>query len=300
MEGADFYSSPLISPDGKFISFVQWFHPDMPWEGGETVIAPISSGENGIKVTGELKIIAGKRGEVNSQQPEWISSNKVLLISDESGYLNPYTNTISSGKYEAVLKSSVNEDFSEPPWTYGNSNYAILDDTRVIFTSVKNNGSTLYLVDLKNGTYKDLKTPYVEVSLIHRVTEDSIVFKGRKLDEAESVVLYTISDGSYKVIKKTSNLVETLPIGIISHAQPFSFAVSSKEGEFVHCTFYPPQNPDYTGVDGEKPPCVVYIHGGPTSRTGQGLTWTVQYFTSRGFSWWVNASHHIVSIIQLS
>jgi hypothetical protein len=74
VQGADFYSSPLISPNGKYISFCQWFHPDMPWEGGETIIAPIASDENGVKITCDLKIVAGKRLVTSSQQPEWLSN----------------------------------------------------------------------------------------------------------------------------------------------------------------------------------------------------------------------------------
>lgn len=32
VEGADFYSSPKYSPDGKWVSFRSWDHPDMPWQ----------------------------------------------------------------------------------------------------------------------------------------------------------------------------------------------------------------------------------------------------------------------------
>lgn len=283
VEGADFYSSPLISPDGKHISFVQWFHPDMPWEGGETAIAPITADHNGVKITGEPKVIAGKRGEVSSQQPEWISDDKLLLLSDESGFLNPYTYTLSTGRLEAVLKPVVNEDFGDPAWVFGNSSYAILDASRVLISSIKSNTSTLYLVDLNTGTFKDLNTSFVEISQLRRVSNDVVVFKGRKLDAAEALVQFTISENSYKILKKTSTIIETLPNGIISHAQPYSFV--SPDSEPVHCTYYPPQNPAYSGPEGEKPPCVVSVHGGPTSRTGQGLAWSVQYFTSRGFAW---------------
>jgi len=286
VEGADFYSSPLISPDGKFISFVQWFHPDMPWEGGETVVAAISttSDNSGLQINGERKVIAGKRGEVNSQQPEWISNDKIIVLADQSGFLIPYTYTLSTGSLAPVLNPGVEEEFGDPPWTYGNSSFAILDPTHVLLSSVKNNSSTLYLADLKSGTFKDLKSPYADVTLIHRVSSDSVVFKGKKLDEAEAVIRFTVSTGESKVLKQTSTIIETLPKGIISIPKSFSFFIPPKN-EPVHCTYYPPRNPAYSENDNEKPPCVVYVHGGPTSRTGQGLAWTTQFFTSRGFGW---------------
>ncbi|KAH6892791.1 Alpha/Beta hydrolase protein [Coprinopsis sp. MPI-PUGE-AT-0042] len=40
-----------------------------------------------------------------------------------------------------------------------------------------------------------------------------------------------------------------------------------------------------SSVKDEKPPCVVNVHGGPTSYVSQGLDWRKQYFTSRGWAW---------------
>ena len=44
------------------------------------------------------------------------------------------------------------------------------------------------------------------------------------------------------------------------------------------------QNKDYEGPEGEKPPLLVKVHGGPTSACSPTLDLKKQYLTSRGFA----------------
>ena len=61
-------------------------------------------------------------------------------------------------------------------------------------------------------------------------------------------------------------------------------------GDTVLATYYPPTNPNYAGgLAEELPPAIVNIHGGPTAFSHHGLNWEVQYFTSRGFAWYVRS-----------
>jgi dipeptidyl aminopeptidase/acylaminoacyl peptidase len=48
--------------------------------------------------------------------------------------------------------------------------------------------------------------------------------------------------------------------------------------------FYPPHNPDYVGLPGERPPLLVKCHGGPTSSASSGLNLGIQFWTSRGIA----------------
>ncbi len=53
-------------------------------------------------------------------------------------------------------------------------------------------------------------------------------------------------------------------------------------GRVVHALVYPPASPDATGPDGELPPYVVWVHGGPTSHVVPALDMRKAFFTSRG------------------
>jgi dipeptidyl aminopeptidase/acylaminoacyl peptidase len=55
------------------------------------------------------------------------------------------------------------------------------------------------------------------------------------------------------------------------------------DGQEAHGLFYPPTNPSVDGPDGERPPLLVAIHGGPTSAARPQLQLGIQFWTSRGF-----------------
>ena len=65
VEGADFYSSPRYSPDGKWVSWRSWDHPDMPWQTSVLRWAPVLevSGQGGSFLGTVSTVAGGKPGE---------------------------------------------------------------------------------------------------------------------------------------------------------------------------------------------------------------------------------------------
>jgi dipeptidyl aminopeptidase/acylaminoacyl peptidase len=67
--------------------------------------------------------------------------------------------------------------------------------------------------------------------------------------------------------------------------EAIDFATSG--GRTAHALFYPPANPETAGPGagkGDRPPLLVFIHGGPTGAARPMLQLGVQYWTSRGFA----------------
>ncbi|MER6797053.1 prolyl oligopeptidase family serine peptidase, partial [Amycolatopsis mediterranei] len=57
---------------------------------------------------------------------------------------------------------------------------------------------------------------------------------------------------------------------------------STADGETVPVVLYPPRNPECAAPDGELPPLLVDVHGGPTGQRFPVLDLEIAYFTSRG------------------
>ncbi|HMW00684.1 MAG TPA: S9 family peptidase, partial [Acidobacteriota bacterium] len=77
VEGNDFYSTPRLSPDGKFLTWIEWSHPNLPWDGTELWMAEVAE-------SGEIRnrsLIAGGRA-VSIVQPTWSPSGELYFVSD--------------------------------------------------------------------------------------------------------------------------------------------------------------------------------------------------------------------------
>ena len=75
-----------------------------------------------------------------------------------------------------------------------------------------------------------------------------------------------------------------LPFGDEWFSTPEPVEFPTAGGATAHALLYRPRNPDVTGPDGDRPPLLVVIHGGPTSAARAMLRLGYQYWTSRGFA----------------
>ena len=294
--GADFYSCPKFSLDGTRLAWQQWSHPDMPWEGAEVHIGDIvvDPDLDGLSVKNGLHI-AGKANDISCGYMEWTRSGSLIFTSDESKFINPWKYT--NGTCAPLFPKPVSQEFGSPLWTLNTFPYAILDKENkyALFIAIKDGRDELQLVDLEGKTEPQrIETPYVVMGGLRSLSKGNqeVVFLGEKVDEKESIVKCTIltSGGSpqatFTVIKsETASETSLFPKEIIS--TPQYLTIQGRKGD-VHVTFFPPRNPQYSGsnVEGERPPCVVHVHGGPTGLQKSSLNWIIQYFTSRGWAWY--------------
>jgi len=137
-----------------------------------------------------------------------------------------------------------------------------------------------------DGVLTDLDLPFTAVGAVVAAGPESVVVAAGSP---------TAEPGVHRIgLSGATPRVETLwaPQGLgladdeisVPEALRFPSVDGAGEPRTARALFYPPVNPRFRGPEGELPPLLVVIHGGPTSKAVPVLAVAVQYWTSRGFA----------------
>jgi dipeptidyl aminopeptidase/acylaminoacyl peptidase len=270
VEGADFYSNPRVSPDGKQLLWLSWNHPNMPWDDSDVWVAPINADGS----LGKARKVAGGKDE-SVFQPSWSPDGTLYFVSDRTDWWNLYAER--DGKIVPVL--AMDAEFGVPQWVFGMATYGFLSDGSIVARCTRNGKWSVVTIDPKTGKHTDLKLPYTNVSGIDTAARKAYATAGSP-SQMESLIEIDPSTGAVEVIRRSSSI--TPDANFASAPEPIEFPTEG--GKTAHAFYYPPKNPNFRGPAGEAPPLLVLIHGGPTSAAPALFRLSTQYWTSRGFA----------------
>lgn len=269
--GHDFYAFPCLSPDGKKLAWLAWNHPNMPWDGTELWVGNLN--ETGTAVN-KAQLVAGGKAE-SIFQPQWSPDGTLYFISDRSNWWNLYR--WCDGRVEPVYTKAA--EFGVPQWLFRFSNYGFATADTIICTYTERGRWYLARLDLKSGQLTPYDIPFTNIAYVN-VGEGFVAFLGGAGSRPSAIVRLDVASGAWQVLRQSSSL--TVDKAYLSHPQPIEFP--TENGLTAHAIYYPPQNGDFVAPAGEKPPLLVFSHGGPTSASGTTLNMGIQYWTSRGFA----------------
>jgi acetyl esterase/lipase len=271
VSGADFYSTPRLSPDGAKLAWLSWNHPNMPWMGTELWVGELDF--QGA-IIGQ-RCVAGSPDE-SIFQPEWSPEGLLTFISDRSGWWNLYGER--AGKSEALFPMEA--EFARAQWVLGMSAYAFISANKLVCTYTQRGVGHLAVLDTTTGSLTNLHLPYTEFGQV-RYSAGSVFALAGSPTEPISLIGLDLKTSKLEVIRRS---LEPLPENTVSHLSHPQFVEFPSGGETVFAWYYPPKNPDYQPLPGEKPPPIVRIHGGPTGNTSSSLSLRNAYWTSRGYA----------------
>jgi dipeptidyl aminopeptidase/acylaminoacyl peptidase len=269
--GADFFAFPTPSPDGTRLAWVNWDHPRMPWNGTELRVGPAA----GTTVAESTLVMGGQEESVLA--PWWRDDDSLYAVSDVSGWWNLYLARPGDQPRPLCPRE---EEFGGPLWQLGLRPFAVLDDGQL---AVLHGAGEMRLgfLDPETGSLTDPDLPFrvftpplaacgatvAAVAGGPRIPWSVVrIGPGRSAESAEIVRRESVAapDPAYLPVPRQVQLS------------------ASPNGPVVHALVYPPSSPVAQGLEGELPPYIVWVHGGPTGNVLPVLDMQKAYFTSRG------------------
>ncbi|KAI9118199.1 hypothetical protein K1719_010531 [Acacia pycnantha] len=288
VSGSDFYAFPRFDPKAERIAWIQWNHPNMPWDKSELWVGYIS--ENGEIY--KRSCIAGADPLLveSATEPKWSPDGELFFITDRgNGFWNLHKRTESEHKVVPVY--SLDAEFSRPLWVFGINSYEFIQSNKqrnLIACSYRRQGrSYLGIIDdVESSKITVLDIPFTDIDNITS-GKDGLYVEGASAVHPSSVAKVALDDQKSKVVN--FNIVWSSSPDSVKFSSYFSKPEliefpTEVPGQNAYAYFYPPCNPIYQASQREKPPLLLKSHGGPTAETRGVLNLNIQYWTSRGWA----------------
>ncbi|WP_199700710.1 dipeptidyl-peptidase 5 [Jiangella rhizosphaerae] len=271
VEDTHFLACPRPSPDGRRLAWIGWEHPNMPWDGTRLrVAAVLPDGSVGEPVT-----VAGGPSE-SIAQAEWEAPDALLIATDRTGWWNLHRVRLTEdGGTEPEVLCERAEEFAGPLWQVGLRWFVPIGEGEVAVIRGRAE-ARLNLLDTTTGLLYDLLEDE------HTEWAPTLAVSGRTVYgvAASPVRPFEVVEASVGAVSAVVPSVLSVPVTSLPLPQARTFA--GPGGRDVHAIVYPPSGLRFGGVGGEKPPFIVFAHGGPTGRVPIVHDLEVAFFTSRG------------------
>ncbi|MYG90070.1 MAG: DUF829 domain-containing protein [Chloroflexi bacterium] len=266
-EGFDFCSSPRLSPDGRRLAWICWNHPNMPWDATELWLAEVAT--NGSLLAPQ-RIAGNANGDVSITEPQWGPDGTLYCISDASGWWN--IQRWDGTQLVPVL--SMEAEFGQPQWEFSMSTYAVMDECCL----VAQYGNRANHTD--QGQLTELETPFNTFGYFTAAVGPRVICAAAGPETGAAIVAINVDNGEIETLRASA--APEIDADYFSAAEAIEYPTT--DGTTSHAYYYAPRNPEFQAPDGELPPLVTFIHGGPTSATSPGFNLAIQYWTTRGFA----------------
>lgn len=276
VSGKNFYSTPRVSQAGT-LAWIQWDHPNMPWDFTELWVGELSHDGQSLKDGTKRKVLPEGDSSLSVMLPKWSPDDKLMFIHDKTNWWNLYQ---LDGDKETNLHP-VEKEIGGPAWEFARSPYSC---------NPTGNGEVLVIcgkdiICLKTSEEPQVVQLDVDYKLFRNVNysangKHAYLVAGSPKTFTKLIKL-DVKTGSTTVIRACHSSNENFePYYSVPKEVTWSTTYDAK----AHGFYYPPQNKMYKGPKDQYPPLLVKVHGGPTASCSPSLDLQKQFFTSRGFA----------------
>lgn len=280
--GADFYMQPCWHPQGTFLAWVEWSHPQMPWEGSRLCLGTLHYDADHLPRVSAVQTLAGST-TVGVQQPVFSPDGRFLTyITNQTGWENLYCYDLHTNTQRALTTEP--SDCGQPAWIQGVRTYGFRHDAQGLYYLRNERGfRRLWYYDVQHQTSTDchaLLEPYTAIEQPALSSTRPLLACVASAPTIPSRLLTVALDGTTpaRVCRRSS--AEHVAATELSTPQAHTW--HNADGATVYGLFYAPHNARFQGHG--LPPAILYIHGGPTSQAVANFHPQTQFFTSRGYA----------------
>jgi len=296
---ADFCSTPVLSPSGSHLVWVEWQQPFMPWERSQlwwAALAPEGSLDQGHPIAGT----PSTSGVCSLFQPLWLPNGDLVVANDRSGWWNlerlagaeqlkPAPESEARSGAEAPLPWQpllpMEAEFAMPQWVAGMRTTA-WDGHKLVAAACFAGQWRLGEINLPDagiapagGTWQPIALPFDDLAGLWAESGRLVAVAS---GPSAGAGLLDLDLASQRWSHRPAAAIggDSSPTFLapeqISQPQPLWFA--GHGGQPTHAWYYPP-------IAGPTPnsPLLVKGHSGPTAMARTGLNLLTQFWTSRGW-----------------
>src|SRR5699024_5486821 len=161
-----------------------------------------------------------------------------------------------------------------PLWKLGVQWYLPVSRGARILAESRSVRATLLWADPRTGTVQDLGCPldWVRLQDFDDRSATALLIGGAG-DRVTGLYTFHVASGELHAVALEADVTDISPW--FPTPQLWSF-------DAIHTLVYPPSNPRVEAPDDERPPYVVFVHGGPTDQAVPSAGTSAAFFTSRG------------------
>ncbi len=262
-QGADFYLAPRFDADGRRLCWIEWDHPDMPWQGTRLRVGRW----DGTGRLTEVVTVAGSRAE-SVLEPFWGPEGWLYFLSDRSGYSNLYRWCPGRGAEPLCRKHA---ELGRPPWNLGQSSYGFSGANTAWAAFVRRGRNELWRLNLINGSSCRIPLPLGDLSHLC-VSKRSVVALFHSAKHSPAVITWPGGRATRPRILRGGASLSGF------QAIPQSIEFPGPLGLRIQAFFYRPP--------GRTPPfpLLTRCHGGPTAMATPAHDPRIQNWMSLGLA----------------
>ncbi len=245
----------------------------MPWDGTQLHVASLT--DDGLLA--DETIVAGGAAE-SIVQPEWLTSDRILFASDQSGFWNLYSYD-ASGIYCVYPDDA---EYSGPAWGFGSKYYCVLGPRHVVAQRM-HKGATSAADHRRRSAASPRRLPseWQDVRSDSTMLDERLYFIGGSPDRLATITSMDLSGAVGETDRRCRQARRSIRRSFRCRSRS---SIRRRDGAIAYAYFYPPRNPDAQAPSSELPPLLVMSHGGPTAATHPLINFRIQYYTTRGWA----------------